>query len=128
VAICVFAKTSQKDASKKVEEAGINWQALQVVTSHSLGFDNDKVKKLIRAENDLDYQQFYGAISDMVHLAKVEGFGFFDDCQIGEASPIAPDVISGLGWPYSQGAAWKLGLGGDEDVPIPVLAKAAGII
>ena len=69
---------------------------MQAVTSHSLGFgpvrdtfknvkvDKFKVRDLLRAENALVFSQFFGAIGDLVHLAKLEGFGFFDDVQIGD--------------------------------------------
>lgn len=47
--------------------------------------DDDKVRDIIRAQNDAVFAECAGAIRDLVHLAKLEGFGFFDDAQVGDA-------------------------------------------
>ena len=96
VAICAFGKAIQTEISEKLAALDIDWKQVQAVTSHSLGFgpvrdtfknvkvDKFKVRDLLRAENALVFSQFFGAIGDLVHLAKLEGFGFFDDVQIGD--------------------------------------------
>ena len=96
IAICAFGKAIQVEIDGKLKKLGIDWKQCQAVTSHSLGFslvrfafkgikvDSNKVRDLIRAENDPVFNQFFGAICDLVHLAKVDGFGFFDDAQIGD--------------------------------------------
>jgi DNA helicase-2/ATP-dependent DNA helicase PcrA len=97
IAICAFAKPVQIEINDKLTKLNINWQDIQAATSHSLGFsavrpifknvkvDNDgKVRDLIRAENAPQFQEFFSSIKEMVHLAKLEGFGFFDDAQIGD--------------------------------------------
>jgi superfamily I DNA/RNA helicase len=96
VAICAFGKPIQIEIAKKLEKLNIDWKQVQACTTHSLGFepvrstfknvkvDKFKVRDLMRAENAPVYSQFFGAIGDLVHLAKLEGFGFFDDVQIGD--------------------------------------------
>jgi superfamily I DNA/RNA helicase len=96
IAICAFGKAIQVEIDGKLKALGIDWKQCQAVTSHSLGFgpvretfkdvkvDKFKVRDMLRAENARVFFQFSGAIGDLVHLAKLEGFGFFDDCQIGD--------------------------------------------
>jgi len=94
VAICAFGKAIQVEIEGKLKKRNIDWKQCQAVTTHSLGFglvrfafkgvkvDNYKVRDLLRAENAPVFDKFFGAIGDLVHLAKLEGFGFFDDVQI----------------------------------------------
>ena len=96
VAICAFGKGIQMEIDGKLKKLGIDWKRIQAVTSHSLGFsavrtvfrdvkvDNNKVRDLLRAENNPVFSQFFSPIGELVHLAKLEGFGFFDDAQIGD--------------------------------------------
>jgi ATP-dependent DNA helicase UvrD/PcrA len=96
VAICAFGKAIQLEIDGKLKVRNIDWKQCQAVTTHSLGFglvrftfkgvkvDNNKVRDLLRAENNPVFDTFFGAIGDLVHLAKLEGFGFFDDVQIGD--------------------------------------------
>jgi DNA helicase-2/ATP-dependent DNA helicase PcrA len=96
VVICVFGKAIQTEISDKLRARNVDWKKLQAVTTHSLGLnpiryafksvkvDDKKIFNLVKAQNNLDYEQFFGSICEMVHLAKVEGFGFFDDVQIGD--------------------------------------------
>jgi superfamily I DNA/RNA helicase len=96
IAICAFGKAIQVEIADKLKKLDIDWKKCQAVTTHSLGFglvrfafkdvkvDNNKVRDLIRAENNPVFDVFFGAISDLVHHAKLEGFGFFDDVQIGD--------------------------------------------
>jgi ATP-dependent DNA helicase UvrD/PcrA len=96
IAICAFGKSIADEISAKLRAKDIDWKRANGATTHSLGFglvrtafegvkvDNAKVRNLIRAENLPVFNQFYGAIHDMVHLGKVEGFGFFDDVQVGD--------------------------------------------
>ena len=96
IAICAFGKAIQQEIDGKLKKLAIDWKQCRAVTTHSLGFglvsfafkgckmDNGKVRDLLRAENAPVFDQFFGAISDLVHHAKLEGFGFFDDVQIGD--------------------------------------------
>jgi DNA helicase-2/ATP-dependent DNA helicase PcrA len=96
IAICAFGKAIQLEIDEKLKKLNIDWKQCQAVTTHSLGWglvrfafkgvklDNYKVRDLLRAENDPVFDKFFGAIGDLVHLAKLEGFGFFDDVQIGD--------------------------------------------
>ena len=96
IAICAFGKAIQIEISDKLKTRKIDWKQCQATTTHALGFslvrqafkgvkvDNNKVRDLLRAQNDRVFDTFFGAIGDLVHLAKLEGFGFFDDIQIGD--------------------------------------------
>ena len=96
VAICAFGKAIQVEIDGKLKDRDVDWKQMNAVTSHSLGWglvrfafkgvklDNNKVRDLLRAENAPVFSQFFGAIGELVHLAKLEGFGFFDDVQIGD--------------------------------------------
>jgi DNA helicase-2/ATP-dependent DNA helicase PcrA len=97
IVICAFGKAIQMEIKSKLNKLGIDWKKCDAVTSHSLGFslvkfmckgvkvDNaGKVRDLIRSENAPVFQEFFAIIADLVHLAKLEGFGFFDDVQIGD--------------------------------------------
>jgi superfamily I DNA/RNA helicase len=46
--------------------------------------DKNKIAIIVRQQNGPDYEKFFGSICDLVHLAKLEGFGFFDDAQVGD--------------------------------------------
>jgi ATP-dependent DNA helicase UvrD/PcrA len=97
LAIVAFGKAIQVEIEGKLKDREIDWKQCQAVTTHSLGFglvrfafkgvavDNNKVRDLLRAQNAPVYDKFFGAIGELVHLAKLEGFGFFDDAQIGDA-------------------------------------------
>jgi DNA helicase-2/ATP-dependent DNA helicase PcrA len=96
VAICAFGKAIQVEIEGKLKARDIDWKQCQATTTHAMGFglvrqafkgvkvENFKVRDLMRAQNDRVFDTFFGAIGDMVHLAKLEGFGFFDDIQIGD--------------------------------------------
>jgi len=96
IAICAFGKAIQREITAKLEKRGhTDWRKVQAVTSHSLGFglvrfvfkpkvDDNKVRTLIRARNEAVYQQYGSQIEQLVGLGKIEGFGFFDDVQIGD--------------------------------------------
>lgn len=97
VAICAFGKAIQVEIATKLQKLDIDWRQCQATTTHSLGFglvrfvfkgvrvDDGKVRDLIRAQNNPTFTEYGGPIADLVHLAKLEGFGFFDDAQIGDA-------------------------------------------
>lgn len=96
ITICAFGKAIQKEIEAKLAKMGINdWKRVQAATSHSMGFglvrfvfkpkvDENKVRDLIRARNEQVYHQYSHQVGELVHLAKTEGFGFFDDVQIGD--------------------------------------------
>jgi superfamily I DNA/RNA helicase len=93
--VCCFGKGIQREIAGKLEKRGYDWRKVQASTSHSMGWglvkfvfkpqiDDNKVRDLIRAQNDVIYHEFHGQIADLVRFAKLEGFGFFDDAQIGD--------------------------------------------
>jgi DNA helicase-2/ATP-dependent DNA helicase PcrA len=96
IAICAFGKAIQVEIDAKLKARDIDWKQCQAVTTHSMGFglvrfafkgvkvDSNKVRDLMRAENAPVFDTYFGAITELVHLAKLEGFGFFDDAQIGD--------------------------------------------
>ena len=96
IAVCAFGKAIQQEIDAKLKKAGIDWKQCSAVTSHSMGFglvrfvfkgvkvDNNKVRDILRSRNEPVFSEFFGPIGDLVHLAKLEGFGFFDDAQIGD--------------------------------------------
>jgi DNA helicase-2/ATP-dependent DNA helicase PcrA len=101
VTICAFGRAIREEIEAKLERAGLtNWKQVQAATSHSMGWGlvrfafrlskddikETKVRDLVRAQNAPVYREFEAAICQLVHLAKLEGFGFFPDCQIGDAA------------------------------------------
>jgi len=96
ILVCCFGKAIQREIEGKLKKRGhTDWKRIQASTSHSMGWglvkfvfkskiDDNKVRDLIRAQNDALYSEFTAQIGELVHLAKLEGFGFFDDVQIGD--------------------------------------------
>jgi len=99
VTICAFGKAIQLEIEKKLKARGFDdWKRFRVATSHSMGWslvrskaafnnckvDNNKVRDLIRAQNEPVFNAYGSQVGELVHLAKLEGFGFFDDAQIGD--------------------------------------------
>lgn len=99
ITICAFGKAIQTEIAAKLAAAGLNdWRRVQAATSHSMGWslvrfafkgcaiDDRKVLNIIDdlAICDDNAREFAAPIKDLVHLAKTEGFGFFDDCHIGD--------------------------------------------
>ena len=96
IVICAFGKAVQTEIAGKLKKLGVDWKRCAATTTHALGFgllrqtfkdvkvDNNKVRDILRAQNDRVFDTFFGAISELVHLAKLDGFGFFDDAQIGD--------------------------------------------
>lgn len=97
ITICAFGKAIQREIEDKVRARGhSDWRRVQVSTTHSMGFslckklfkptiDDAKVRNIVRQGNGWVYDQYGHQIVELVHLAKTEGFGFFDDVQIGDA-------------------------------------------
>ncbi len=97
ITICCFGKEIQQEiAAKLVARGHTDWRKVQASTSHSMGFglikfvfkptvNNDKVRDLLRAQNAEVFSTYFSQVCQLVHLAKLEGFGFFDDCPIGDA-------------------------------------------
>ena len=99
ITVCCFGKGIQQEIDKKLQARGHkNWKKVQAATSHSMGWsvvrfafrlsnsdiNKHKVADLINAQNDMVYRDFGGQIGDLVGFAKLDGFGFFDDVQIGD--------------------------------------------
>lgn len=97
VVICCFGKAIQREIDEKLKKLGnFDWRKVQASTTHSMGWnllrfvfkgariDDNKVRDLIRLHNEPAYSEFFGQIKELVHLAKVEGFGFFGDVSVGD--------------------------------------------
>lgn len=99
VLVCCFGKAIKVEIAGKLQARGhTDWRKIQASTSHSMGWglvrfafkltnddiDDNKVRDLIRAQNGEIYHSYAGQIQDLVSYAKLEGFGFFDDVQIGD--------------------------------------------
>jgi DNA helicase-2/ATP-dependent DNA helicase PcrA len=101
ITICAFGKAIQREIESKLKSRGHNdWKRIQASTTHSMGFsllkfvfkpqiDNAKVRNIVRANAKYDpraqmFEQFEAQIIELVHLAKTEGFGFFEDVQVGD--------------------------------------------
>lgn len=105
---CAFNKAIAEEMKQKLRDAGhTDWRKVEAATLHSKGWglvkfffrlsndaiDDKKVQKIIDAmkldANDPDGAYFYDTygsqITQLVRLAKGAGFGFFSDCQIGDA-------------------------------------------
>ena len=98
VTVCAYNKAAADELKVRLEKLGVDWKKLNAATVHSLGFGlvrfafkgvavkQFKVRDLIEAQNAPVYREFTGAIEQLVGLAKIEGFGFFPDCNVGDAS------------------------------------------
>jgi superfamily I DNA/RNA helicase len=97
VTLCCFGKTEADKNGEKLKKRGhVNWKTVKSSTIHSMGnslvqyvfkkpkVEEHKVRNLIRNNNDPVYEEFHSSINDLVHYAKIEGFGFFNDRQIGD--------------------------------------------
>ena len=88
VVVCAFNKAIADEVKDKLKKAGYPWQKVQGSTIHGLGFgllrsfnakvDANKVRDMIRARNEVIFQQYGAQINDLVRYAKGAGFGFFD--------------------------------------------------
>jgi DNA helicase II / ATP-dependent DNA helicase PcrA len=99
ITVCCFGRAIAAEIKTKLEQRGhLNWKKVQAATSHSMGWglvrfafnlskddiNENKVRDLIRAQNEAVYRDYGAQIADLVEYAKLEGFGFFDDAQIGD--------------------------------------------
>jgi DNA helicase II / ATP-dependent DNA helicase PcrA len=96
IALCAFNKSAATEIGDRLKKRGhSDWRATQASTVHALGYslvkytfkavvDEHKVSKLIETQNSSVYAEHRGNILDLVHYAKIEGFGFFPDAQIGD--------------------------------------------
>lgn len=99
ITICCFGKAIQREIEGKLKKRGLDdWRKYQAATSHSMGWglvkfvfrlskdniNDNKVRDLVRAQNQPVYAGYEAQICQLVHLAKTEGFGFFGDVQIGD--------------------------------------------
>jgi len=98
ITLCAFGKKPADELSAKLKERGhTDWKKINASTVHSLGFgllkfmfksqvDDKKVLKLIDAQNGEVYREHSANIARLVSYAKIEGFGFFNDAQVGDTS------------------------------------------
>lgn len=99
VVLCAFGNAAAKELGEKLKKRGFtDWRVISASTIHSLGFglvkfayklsrdnvDEKKVRKIIDNMNAEVYREHWSNIERLVNYAKIEGFGFFDDCQIGD--------------------------------------------
>ncbi len=96
--LCAFNNVAAKELRERLERHGhTDWRHVNAATVHSLGFglvrfvfknprvDDHKVRDLIAAQNDPVFGEFGSVIEHLVGFAKMEGFGFFPDAQVGDA-------------------------------------------
>ncbi len=95
--VCAFNKAIADEVKQKLTEAGhTNFRTVAAQTLHGMGFglvkwvykgvkvDDKKVAQLVNELNHPLAKELFGQIIQLVKLAKQEGFGFFDDRQIGD--------------------------------------------
>jgi superfamily I DNA/RNA helicase len=96
--LCAYNKAAADEIKARLERRGHkDWKQVAASTVHALGFgllrymfkptvDDKKVIKLIDAQNDPSYAENAVNIARLVSLAKLEGFGFFPDANVGDKS------------------------------------------
>ncbi len=99
ITLCAFNTSAAKELSDKLKARGHeDWKKINACTIHSLGFglvkfafrltqrdvNKNKVRDLIDARNNDFYREHCSSIQRLVSFAKLEGFGFFPDAQIGD--------------------------------------------
>ncbi len=97
VLVCAFNKSIADEVGAKLKQAGhTEWRTVQASTLHSMGWgllrfaykldnkaiDDKKVRSLIKAQNEAEYEHFAGQIEALVGYAKQAGVGFFPDLSI----------------------------------------------
>lgn len=96
IVVCAYNKAIADEVKGKLVAAGYDWRQVQGSTIHSMGFgllkfvfkpkvNENKVRDLIRARNEIVYQSYGTQIAQLVGFAKGAGVGFFPDAQIGDA-------------------------------------------
>lgn len=101
VTVCAFGKAAADELKTKLEARGLtNWRQVNASTIHALGFglikfvfkltrdsvNENKVRDLCEKQNGPVYVEHKALICRLVSYAKLEGFGFFNDAQIGDTS------------------------------------------
>lgn len=97
VSLCAFNKSAATELKEKLIARGHTGKNVAAATVHSLGLsilrypfnpkvNGNKVRDLIDSQNEPVYQSHGALIAKLVSFAKLEGFGFFGDCQIGDVS------------------------------------------
>jgi DNA helicase II / ATP-dependent DNA helicase PcrA len=96
VTLCAFGNAAAAELKAKLEKRGhTDWRRISASTIHSLGFglvkfvfkskvDGNKVRDLVDAQNGEVYHEHSATICRLVSYAKLEGFGFFGDAQVGD--------------------------------------------
>lgn len=99
ITICAFGKGIQREIAEKLTGLGLgDWRKYTAATSHSMGWglvkftfrldhkaiDERKILNIVEAQETPICDQYSGTIRELVHLAKTEGFGYFDDVQVGD--------------------------------------------
>jgi DNA helicase II / ATP-dependent DNA helicase PcrA len=97
ILVCAYNKPIADEVKGKLAAAGFSdWRQVQAATIHSLGYgltrfvfkpkiDEYKVRELVRTRNEPVFAEYEAQIVSLVAYAKLAGFGFFDDVQIGDA-------------------------------------------
>ncbi len=97
IIVCAFNKAIADEVKEKLKERGhTDFRTVAAQTLHGMGFglvkwvykgvklDDKKVAQLVNELNHPLAKELFGQIVQLVKLAKQEGFGFFDDRQIGD--------------------------------------------
>src|SRR5262245_62870780 len=97
--ICCFGKGIQREIEAKLAKRGhSDWRKIQASTSHSMGWglvrfafklskeqiNKNKVRDIIKVQNDEIYDMFGSQIEDLVYYDKMEDWGFYGHVQTGE--------------------------------------------
>jgi len=96
ILVLAYNKAIADEVSGKLKHRGhTDWHRVQACTLHSLGFgllrfafgskvDDQKVRNIICAHEEVEYTNYAAQISSLVRYAKQAGVGFFPDAQIGD--------------------------------------------
>ena len=96
IVVCAFNKAIADEVKEKLKQRGpTDWRKVQACTLHSLGLgllkfmfkpkvEPNKIRDLIRAQNDPFYEEYGAQIAELVRYAKQAGVGFFNDQPIGD--------------------------------------------
>jgi superfamily I DNA/RNA helicase len=96
--LCAFGNAAAAELKAKLEKRGhTDWRRISAATIHSLGYglvkfvfkpkvEEHKVRDLLDAQNSDVCREHSATICRLVSYAKLEGFGFFPDTQVGDLS------------------------------------------
>ena len=96
IQVCAYNKAIADEMTEKLKAHGhTDWRKVSCQTLHGMGFgllrfmfkpkvDGKKVANIVAALNDPAANEYTAQIIQLVDTAKQEGFGFFDNRQIGD--------------------------------------------